>query len=154
MNTMNRWLRAFKTPLLILALGFTGAACLWPSAANAQSLTRTFPDAALRGILEVVTPPEVLLNGAPARLSPGARIKAENNLIVMSGSLVGQRLRVNYVRDSQGMIHEVWILNEAEVLVKRAGQDSLTNIRFASDAASTPAQDPVPPVDPATQPVN
>lgn len=136
MNTMKRWLRTFKTPLLILVLCLTGAAALWPSVADAQGITRTFPDKALRGVLQVMTPPEILLNGAPARLSPGARIKGPNNLIVMSGTLVGQQLRANYVRDGQGLIHEVWILTHAEAQQKRAGNDTISNIRFASDTPS------------------
>lgn len=130
---MNRWLRTLKTPLLILTLGLTGLACLWPSAADAQGAVRTFPAKALRGQLEVVAPPNILLNGQPRRLSPGARIKATNNLIVMSASLVGKPLLVNYVPDPQGLIHEVWILNRAEAQQKRPGLDTLTNIRFESD---------------------
>jgi hypothetical protein len=32
----------------------------------------------------------------------------------MSGSIVGQNLLVNFVREPNGLVHEVWILNEAE----------------------------------------
>ncbi|OLP05769.1 hypothetical protein BLL52_1995 [Rhodoferax antarcticus ANT.BR] len=134
MYTMNRWLRAFKAPLLILALCLTFVACLLPSVAEAQGMTRPFPAKALRGIFQVTTPPTILLDGAPARLSPGARIRGTNNLIVMSGTLVGQQLRVNYVRDGQGLIHEVWILTDAEAQQKRPGNDTISNIRFESDA--------------------
>ena len=134
---MKRWLRILKTPLSLLALCLTFAACLWPTVADAQGMIRTFPDKALRGVLQVTTPPEILLNGAPARLSPGARIRGPNHLIVMSGTLVGQQLRVNYVRDGHGLIHEVWILTSAEAQQKRAGNDTISNIRFASD---TPAE--------------
>jgi len=133
MNTMNRWLRAFKTPLLILALCLTGAACLWPSAADAQGFVRPFPAKALRGQMEVMAPPNILINGQPQRLSPGARIKSTKNLIVMSASLVGQQLLVNYVTDPLGLVHEVWILTPAEAQQKRAGLGTLTNIRFESD---------------------
>ncbi|APW48198.1 hypothetical protein RA876_04325 [Rhodoferax antarcticus] len=97
-------------------------------------MTRPFPAKALRGIFQVTTPPTILLDGAPARLSPGARIRGTNNLIVMSGTLVGQQLRVNYVRDGQGLIHEVWILTDAEAQQKRPGNDTISNIRFESDA--------------------
>ncbi len=130
---MNRWLRALKTPLLIFILCLTGAACLWPSVADAQGVVRTFPPKALRGQLEVIAPPTILINGQAQRLSPGARIKSTKNLIVMSASLVGKQLLVNYVTDPQGLIHEVWILTPAEAQQKRAGLDTLTNIRFESD---------------------
>lgn len=147
MNTMNRWLSTLKTPLLLLTLCLTGAACLWPSAADAQGAVRTFPPKALRGQLEVVAPPNILINGQPQRLSPGARIKGTNNLIVMSASLVGKKLLVNYVTEPQGLIHEVWILNPAEAQQKRAGLDTLTNIRFESDLqrAADQRRSPEPP---------
>jgi hypothetical protein len=87
----------------------------------AQTVTvRNFPANALRGTLVVQQPPEVLLNGKTDRLSPGARIRDTHNMLVMSGTLIDQLLTVNYVRESAGMIHEVWILTEAEAAEKRA----------------------------------
>jgi hypothetical protein len=70
------------------------------------------------------------MDGAPARLSPGARIKSTNNTLVMSASLVGQRWIVNYLRDGQGMVHEVWLLNAAEIAQPRPGRQTSTNIVF------------------------
>jgi hypothetical protein len=67
------------------------------------------------GVLRVVAPPEVLINGKPARLSPGARIRGTNNLMVMSGSLVGQDLKVRYTLEPLGLVHEVWILTAREI---------------------------------------
>ncbi|OIN93026.1 MAG: hypothetical protein AUJ20_05575 [Comamonadaceae bacterium CG1_02_60_18] len=103
--------------------------------ALAQGVVRAFPTTALRGVLQVTTPPMALLNGQPARLSPGARIKNTNNLIVLSATLTGQQLLVNYVPDPQGMLHDVWILTPAEAQQQRAGQQALSNIRFESDNA-------------------
>ncbi|WP_255435087.1 hypothetical protein [Rhodoferax sp. BLA1] len=135
---MKRWLLQFKTPLLVLALCLMGAACLLPGVAEAQGLAkRDFPPKALRGLLEVTAPPNILLDRKPRRLSPGARIKDTKNLIVMSASLVGKELLVNYVADPQGLIHEVWILTPTEVQQKRAGLETLTNIRFGSDLDRT-----------------
>jgi hypothetical protein len=56
----------------------------------------------------------VLVNGEPARLAPAARIRGLNNMIVMSGALMGQRAVVNYVLDSPGLVQDVWILTDAE----------------------------------------
>lgn len=98
--------------LCLLALG------LWP-AAQAQTQTRQFPAAALRGTLVVVQPPVITLNGKPARLSPGSRIRNTTNMLVMSGALVGQELTVNYVLEPLGMVHEAWILTPAEAAEKR-----------------------------------
>ena len=85
---------------------------------------RQFPPQALRGTLVVTQPPHITLDGKPAQLSPGARIKGANNLLVMSASLVGQELTVNYTTEQLGLVHEVWILNAAEAAEKRkrAGQ--------------------------------
>lgn len=115
---------------------------LWSAAhgpASAQYLPRQFPPAALRGTLQVTAPPAVLLNGKSAQLSPGARIKGTNNLMVMSGALVGSSVLVNYVRDTQGLIQEVWILSPQEAQEKRAGMGTVTNIIFASDADKSQA---------------
>jgi hypothetical protein len=99
---------------------------------------RNFPDSAMRATMVVVQPPEVTLNGEPARLSPGARIRSQTNTLLLSGSLVGQELVVNYVRDMQGLVHEVWVLNPAEAAQKRAGAATERNFRFASEATPSP----------------
>ena len=75
---------------------------------------RMFPPTALRGELQVVQPPAVLVNGREARLAPGARIRGQNNLIQLSGTLVGQRLVVHYTRDPSGLIKDVWVLTADE----------------------------------------
>jgi hypothetical protein len=85
-------------------------------------------------MLEVTQPPNILINGQPERLSPGARIKNSSNMIVLSGNLVGQPVLVNYLRDAQGQIHEVWLLNATEAQEKRAGMETVTNFVFSSDA--------------------
>ncbi len=122
--------RLVASRVLATALALAG----FCSAAAAQGFQRQFPPAAKRAVLQVTAPPEVLLNGAPARLSPGARIHGLTNTLVMSGQMVGQRLVVNYVRDTQGMIHQVWILSETEAQQKRPGTEPSTNFTFGSDA--------------------
>lgn len=107
---------------------------LAPAPVAAQELARQFPAAAKRGTLEVTQPPDILINGQAERLSPGARIKNPNNMVVLSGSLVGQALLVNYLRDPQGQIHEVWLLSPAEAQQKRSGMEVVTNFVFGSDA--------------------
>ena len=81
---------------------------------TAQVFSRPFPPNAVRGILTVTQPPEVLMDGKTDRLSPGARIRGTNNMLVMSGALVGQAVRVNYTREPNGYIHDVWVLTDAE----------------------------------------
>lgn len=81
----------------------------------AQTLNRRFPPQALRGELRVLQPPEIAIDGRPARLSPGARIQGPDNLLVMSAALVGQPLLVHYTLEPLGLVHQVWILSAAEV---------------------------------------
>jgi hypothetical protein len=89
------------------------------STVQAQTLKRQFPAKALRGKLVVQQPPWVTIDGKTAQLSPGSRIRNTNNSLVLSASLVGQELTVNYLRDGMGLVHEVWILNAVEVAEKR-----------------------------------
>jgi hypothetical protein len=113
---MNRCLpiqRFFKLFILLMAWNLS----IGQSPAAAQNL-RQFPATAKRGLLLVTTPPVVLLDGKPARLSPGVRIKSANNLLVLSASLAGTSVPVNYVLDAQGMVHEVWILSAQEAQTK------------------------------------
>ncbi len=87
------------------------AACTLPAAAQAP---RNFPAAALRGEIVITQPPELRLNGQPARLAPGARLRGPDNMMLLSGSVVNQRLLVHYTYDLTGHLLDVWVLNPAE----------------------------------------
>jgi hypothetical protein len=75
---------------------------------------RVFERTALRGELVVTAPPEAKLNGQPVRLSPGSRIRNPLNQIQLSGTVLGQKLLVNYTLDGFGQVHDVWILSAEE----------------------------------------
>jgi len=95
------------------------ALCAVSLAASGQvTNSRPFPPQAERGLLIVTQPPDLLLNGKPDRLSPGARILGTNNMLVLSGQLIGQKAVVNFVREPNGQVHQVWILTEAEAALK------------------------------------
>ena len=121
---MTRCTRLFSAPSnAILKIAtcalLTGASVLFSTNSVAQQL-RDFPATALRGKLVVQAPPQVTLDGKPDQLSPGARIRNPQNMFVMSATLTGQTLAVNYTRESNGMIHEVWLLTPQEAAIKRA----------------------------------
>jgi hypothetical protein len=98
------------------------ASVFYAFTAAAQTPTvRDFPPAAMRAEMTVQNHPQISLNDKPEQLSPGARIFDTRNLIVLSGQLHGQRLTVNYLRDSGNQIERVWILNPEEAKQKRAG---------------------------------
>ena len=131
---MNRCTRISQNrigALLLTLLSVLACVCALPAVAQEQAV-RQFPVAAKRGMLLVTAPPEVLINGTVERLSPGVRIRGVNNMLVMSGALVGQTFVVNYVREKQGMIQEVWLLNQAEADEKRKGMEPITNFIFGS----------------------
>jgi hypothetical protein len=91
------------------------AAAVLPAAAQVQ---RNFPADALRGELLVTEAPDAQLNGQPARLSPGVRIRGQNNMLVVSGAASGQTLPVHYTLDTLGLVREVWILRADELANK------------------------------------
>ena len=96
--------------MAVLGLAMVGAV-------SAQT-SRPFPANALRGALVVVQPPDVQLNGQMARLSPGSRIRGADNMVQMSGTLVGYKLLVHYTLDPTGLVHDVWILTPDEAARK------------------------------------
>jgi hypothetical protein len=96
-------------------------ALIAPSAAQLQ---RQFPQAALRGQISFRQPPLLTLNDEPKQLAPGARIRAANNMIVLSGSLLGSTLAVHYTLDADGQLRDVWILRA----------DELANVPWPSNA--------------------
>jgi len=144
---MNRCLSAPKGFFFGLTALLIGVTSLAPMPLHAQEFGRQFPAAARRATLEVTTPPNVLLNGQAERLSPGARIKGLNNQLVLSSTLVGQRVLVNYLRDPQGLLHEVWILSAAEARQKRSGMEPVTNFTFGSQAEKPKVDDGKTPFD-------
>jgi hypothetical protein len=83
-------------------------------AAQAQT-HRFFTPQTLRGELVVTQHPDVLLNGKPARLAPGSRVKGDTNLLVQPAGIAGQKLIVHYTVESSGLIMDVWVLNPAEL---------------------------------------
>ena len=104
-----------------------------------QGSLRNFPKAALRGNMTMTAPPQVLLDGKPEKLAPGVRIRNTKNLIVMPGTLRGEWYVVNYVRDLNGLIHEVWILSAREAEEKRATASTGRNFMFGSETKQDPA---------------
>jgi hypothetical protein len=102
--------------MLRFIIAVTAAACLCaPAAAQVQ---RAFPQSALRGAIVVGVAPEIQLNGALARLAPGARIRDANNMAVVPGGLTGGRYLVNYTVDTSGLVKDVWILRPEEAAVR------------------------------------
>jgi hypothetical protein len=93
---------------------FAGVA-LAATAAFGQAVMRDAPRDVKPAIIAVsATPPIITVDGKPDRLSPGARVRDRNNMLVLSGALAGKTLYTVYKRDSAGLVHEVWLLNQEE----------------------------------------
>ena len=116
---MNRWTRA----ALAAALALSAA-----HAVLAQGIVREPPKDVRPARMAVGAPPDISLDGKPDRLSPGARIRNVQNLVVLSGSLAGQTVPVVYRRDDAGLVHEVWMLTNDEY-ARRAGAGDGTDPR-------------------------
>jgi hypothetical protein len=137
---------------LVLAalLAFSLGPAAW--AQTAPLVSRFIPANTDQGVMEVTAPPNVLLNGQVARLSPGARIRATNNMLVLSATLVGQQLPVRYQLEPNGMIHEVWILTPEEAAITYRRPADLVgpvnpNLAPPPSAPSTPRDDGKTPFD-------
>lgn len=138
---MNRCHSVLAHPMSGLVLAVLVASGLMsPPDAAAQQTVRQFPVAAKRGNMTVTAPPQVLINGRTEQLAPGARIYGLTNTLVMSGTLVGKTMIVNYTRENQGLIREVWLLNQAEASLERSGMETTFNITFGS-SGNTPKVD-------------
>ena len=132
---MNRWMSS-----ALLGLAFTSCAVL------AQGIVREAPKDVKPAMMAVsATPPIIAMNGEAARLSPGARIRDTNNMLVLSGALAGKTVPTVYRRDPLGNVHEVWLLSPEEYakVGGYAGGDpegykrfyELLNLIFAARAA-------------------
>ena len=113
-DTMNRCNETLARITLAACAAVAGLAFIIPTAAFAQGIQRSAPKDVVLGRLMVTAPPEVMLDGKPARLSPGSRIRDLNNMLVLSGGIVGKDLPVVYHRDAAGLVHEVWVLTDEE----------------------------------------
>ena len=110
--------RCAPQALLACTAPFLLALALAAALPAAAQTSRPFPANVLRGELVITQPPEVLLNGRPARLSPGARIRGTNNMLQMSGALVGLPLLVHYTLEPSGGVHNLWVLTPDEAARK------------------------------------
>jgi hypothetical protein len=102
---------------MLRRLLFLAAACLLALPAAAQ-VQRNFPQNALRGAIVFGQAPEITLNGQPARLAPGTRIRDMNNMVIVPSGLLDARFLVHYTIDLYGLVKDVWILTPQEAANK------------------------------------
>ena len=87
--------------------------------APATAQTRSFPQNTLRGTIAFAEDGTIALNGRAATLSPGSRVRDEQNMIVLPAALVGTRRLVHYTLDMGGpQVRDVWVLRPDEAAIR------------------------------------
>jgi hypothetical protein len=87
---------------------------IFAAVAPAYAQLRSIPDDAKRGQLRLVREVIVDIDGAQARLSPGAQIRNTDNRILLPSALPQDSVLVKYTADAAGQVHRVWILTQEE----------------------------------------
>ncbi len=87
--------------------------CALMLAPAAVAQMRQIPDVAKRGNIVHIEGPIVEIDGQRMRLSPGARIRSQDNLFIVPMSLPAGAL-VKYTLDASGQIRRVWVLTPEE----------------------------------------
>jgi hypothetical protein len=83
---------------------------------SAFGYERPFPENAKRGKFSMEDyPNSVYMNGRARKLSPGAWIRNEQNMINVPAAYMGREYIVNYTENTEGDIDRVWILNADEM---------------------------------------
>jgi len=131
-------LAASRRALLRQLLAGAGAAALAAWAPAARAGLRVFPMGTRRGEMTFTDASQVQLHGNTELLAPGTRIHDVNNRLVFASTLAGQTWVVNYVRDGNRTLREIWILTPGEIQEKlppAPGQDELNRSRSAPTTA-------------------
>lgn len=113
-RTMRPLLGWLASALLLTSLP---AVAQLPSLPSAGAVTqgRNFPQNTKRGTLSPAVFPEVQIDGNLRRLSPGARIFSQTNMLVLPNALEeGSKVIVNYQEDGMGLVSKIWILTADE----------------------------------------
>jgi len=87
--------------------------------ASAAAQSRAFPQNTLRGALVFGADRQLSLNGRASSLTPGSRVRNQQNVVVPPDTLVGAKWLVNYTLDLGGaQVRDVWILSPEEAAVR------------------------------------
>ncbi|MSQ70864.1 MAG: hypothetical protein EXR27_06185 [Betaproteobacteria bacterium] len=76
---------------------------------------RSIPDAAKRGVIRPVGGMVVSIDGVTALLSPAARIRDQQNLIIVPSALPSEGATARYDIDVDGQVQRVWLLTPEEM---------------------------------------
>jgi len=86
----------------------------------AAAQERAIPLAAKRALLKYDREALVSLDGAPARLAPGATIRDPRNLIIVPAAIPRAGAWADYLLDRDGQVLRVWLLSADELARPRS----------------------------------
>ena len=87
--------------------------------APAAAQMRSFPMNTLRGTIAFAADGQIAVNGRATTLSPGSRVRDEQNMIVLPAALVGTKRLVHYTLDiGGGQVRDVWVLRPDEAAIR------------------------------------
>lgn len=121
--------------LTFLLRAAAAALALALSAATAQ--TRAIPDFAQRGYVSHVSGAQVMVEGQPMLLSPGALIRAQNNLLIQPAAMPPGSVLADFVIDGNGQVARIWILTEEEAAQPRLPR-TVTGAPISTDRVFPP----------------
>ena len=100
-------------------IGAIAAFGLLAFAASAAAQSRAFPQNTLRGAIVFSADRQLTLNGRATSLTPGARVRNQQNMVVLPDTLVGAKWLVHYTMDMGGeQVRDVWLLTPDEAAVR------------------------------------
>lgn len=105
--------------------------------AGAMAQSRAFPQSALRGTMAFGNDSLIAIDGRVATLTPGSRVRDQDNRIVPASSLAGGKALVNYTVELGGaQVRDVWILRPDEAAVRPWPQTTEEASTWQYDPAS------------------
>ena len=101
------------------ALGAIAAFSAFGLVSFAAAQSRAFPQNTLRGAIVFSADRQLTLNGRATSLTPGARVRNQQNMIVLPDTLAGAKWLVHYTMDMGGeQVRDVWLLTPEEAAVR------------------------------------
>lgn len=81
---------------------------------SAMALDQPFPLNVKRGTMSPASHPTIVVDGNMRRLTAGAQIRNQDNMIQMPATIINAEYAINYTENVQGEIDRIWILTALE----------------------------------------
>lgn len=85
-----------------------------PPESPGVGVLRALPEETRKGTLSLAQIGQVIIDGKPMPLSPGAQIRNELNMLILP-TMISRPVKVRYMVDWAGFVYRIWILSATEV---------------------------------------